>query len=119
VIQPGQNIGRRIRMPVLVCLSLLALICLASEVAACPTCKDTIAGNDDDTAQLVQGYFWSIIFMLSMPVCIFCGLTTYFYLQVRRARRTGELPADGAHALLKRPLDARTRQQLEDLAHAP
>jgi hypothetical protein len=34
---------------------------------------------------MVRGYFWSILFMMSMPFVIFGGLATYFYLQVKRA----------------------------------
>lgn len=97
----------------------MVLLCSSTQLAACPTCKETIADNDGNTAQLVKGYFWSILFMLSMPVTILGGLTTYFYLHVRRARRSGEIPANGVHALLNRPLDEKTRRQLEELAHAP
>ena len=39
------------------------------------------------------GYFWSIIFMMSMPFLILTGLSTMFYLDVRRARRRQELEA--------------------------
>jgi hypothetical protein len=35
----------------------------------------------------VRGYFWSILFMMSMPFLIIGGLGTMFYLDVRRARR--------------------------------
>jgi len=35
---------------------------------------------------LMRGYFWSILFMMSMPFVIFSSLGSYFYFQVRRAR---------------------------------
>jgi hypothetical protein len=35
---------------------------------------------------MAEGYFWSILFMMSMPFLILGGLGTYFYLQVRAAR---------------------------------
>lgn len=60
---------------------------------ACPTCKNSVAENGGN---LVQGYFWSIIFMMSMPFLIFSGLSMMFYLDVRRARRRNRLAADQA-----------------------
>ncbi|MBP86117.1 MAG: hypothetical protein CMJ64_05275 [Planctomycetaceae bacterium] len=51
----------------------------------CPTCKDGLAG-DPSTAAMVQGYFWSIVFMMSMPFLILGGISAYFYYEVRRAR---------------------------------
>jgi len=37
---------------------------------------------------MVRGYFWSIVFMMSMPFLIFASLASYFYLQVSRGRRS-------------------------------
>ena len=51
---------------------------------ACPTCKEGVAENGGN---LVRGYFWSILFMMSMPFLIVGGLSSLFYLDVRRARR--------------------------------
>jgi len=60
------------------------LILMADQVAsACPTCKEAAAINGGDTA---SGYFWSILFMLSMPPLIFSGISLYFYMLIRRAR---------------------------------
>ena len=53
---------------------------------ACPTCKDGLAQNDPLGASLVQGYFWSILFMMSMPFLIISALGGYFYYEVRKAR---------------------------------
>jgi heme/copper-type cytochrome/quinol oxidase subunit 2 len=81
----------------------LALLVAAHSLAdACPTCKDTLEANDPQRANLVRGYFYSIIFMLSMPFLIFTGLCGYFYYEVRKARRTKQqtcetpLPATGS-----------------------
>jgi heme/copper-type cytochrome/quinol oxidase subunit 2 len=54
---------------------------------ACPTCKEGIGNN----ANLVDGYGWSIIFMMSMPFLIFFGLSAYFYYEVRKANRMREI----------------------------
>lgn len=107
------------RTAALLSLVLLACFCLTSEAHACPTCKEAIAGGGDETANMVTGYFWSIIFMLSVPAMIFCGLGSYFYLLVHRARR---LDPTGEHrqlSILNQPLDPEHRKQLEELAHAP
>ena len=60
-------------------------LCFQSVAVACPTCADGVA-NDPNHANLVRGYFWSIIFMMSMPFLIFTGLCSYFYFEIRRAR---------------------------------
>jgi hypothetical protein len=66
---------------------MLAVIGFGSaEIAdACPTCRQGIA-NGADHSHLIRGYFWSIVFMMSMPFLILGSLCTYFYLQVQRAR---------------------------------
>ncbi len=65
----------------------LVMFALTAVCEACPTCKNAIS-DDPQQANMVRGYFWSILFMMSMPFLIFGSLGTYFYLQVRRARAT-------------------------------
>jgi hypothetical protein len=73
-------------LPIILPLALVALMLLACETAlACPTCKDNIA-NDPAAANLARGYYYSILFMLSMPPLILGGLSTYFYWEVRKSR---------------------------------
>lgn len=70
------------------CLSFVAFAaCLlwAGSLLACPTCKDNMA-HDPASANLVRGYAYSIMFMLSMPPLIFSSLSLYFYWEVRKAR---------------------------------
>lgn len=64
---------------------LLAAVFLIDVASACPTCKDGVE-HAANGANLVRGYFWSIVFMMSMPFLIFASLSAYFYLLVRRAR---------------------------------
>ncbi len=66
-------------------------------VMACPTCKDGLAHGQSN---LVQGYFWSIVFMMSMPFLILGGLATYFYWEVcrARARAAAARAAEASHA---------------------
>lgn len=62
--------------------SLLVVLLTAGVVDACPSCK---AGLDHEHASLARGYFWSIVFMMSMPFLILGGLGSYFYYLVRKA----------------------------------
>ena len=61
------------------------LLAAASPVLACPMCKAALASGDGG-GDLVNGFFYSILFMLSMPVLIITGMGTYFYVLIRRAR---------------------------------
>ena len=74
-------------------LALLIVLMFVGAVSACPTCKDGLAQNDPGRANMVRGYFWSILFMMSMPFLILGGLGSYFYFEIRRARSTGQLNA--------------------------
>lgn len=79
-------------------LSALAL-CLFWAVAAeaCPTCKNSSV-DGGNAGNLVAGYGWSIIFMMSMPFLILTSLGSYFYYEICKARKTqasGQGPQDG------------------------
>jgi hypothetical protein len=74
-------------------LALALVITLQAVATACPTCKDGLAQNDPAGQSLVQGYFWSILFMMSMPFLIFSALGGYFYWEIRKARRTQDTVA--------------------------
>ena len=74
------------RMSRSLALAAFTLVCLTAAAEACPTCRQGL--TDGQHAKMIQGYFWSIVFMMSMPFLIFTGLATYFYLQVSRVRRT-------------------------------
>ncbi len=82
-------------------LALVVCLALAADVAlACPTCKDQLA-HDPGAANIARGYAISIVFMLSMPPLILGGLFSYFYWEVRKARRAlaqqrgSEMPKSG------------------------
>jgi hypothetical protein len=78
-----------------------ALLCLAAAAEACPTCKDSLAG-DPIQEGMVRGYFYSILFMMSMPFVILGSFGGYAYFTVRRARRARQ----GAAAPLASALSA-------------
>ena len=67
-------------------LVVIGLLIVTAAAEACPGCKDAIAENDPEQARMVRGYFWSILFMMSMPFAIMGTFGTYIYLEVRRAR---------------------------------
>lgn len=62
----------------------LALASVAA-VEACPSCKAALSSGNPE-GDLVGGFFWSILFMLSMPFMVFGGISGYFYYLVRKAR---------------------------------
>src|SRR5688572_26700257 len=88
------------------CCAVLALLLVVTSVAsACPTCRDDLAQNPA-TANLALGFYYSILFMVSMPFVIFGSLSAYFYYEVRKAksRQVAEpVPAEPAAAELREP----------------
>ena len=66
---------------------ILVAFCLAGEALACPTCKDGLAESDPSTQAMAAGYFYSILFMMSMPFLIIGTFGSFAYLSVRRARQ--------------------------------
>jgi heme/copper-type cytochrome/quinol oxidase subunit 2 len=75
----------RIRAIAVFSQALAVVLLMASVAFACPTCKDSLA-HDPASANLVRGYAYSILFLLSMPPLIFSGLSAYFYWEVRKAK---------------------------------
>ena len=65
---------------------IVCLLAFTSIAAACPGCKDALAESDPNQSRIVKGYFWSILFMMSMPFAITGTFGTYIYLEIRRAR---------------------------------
>lgn len=97
----------------LLIVGVFALLVLLETVAqACPTCKDTLAHNDPNRQNLVRGYGYSIIFMLSMPFTIFTCMSAYFYYLVVKDRR---LKAQAAKAAA--PAEATPASALVGASH--
>lgn len=63
------------------------VLVLATTADACPTCKDGIAESDPATRSMAAGYFYSILFMMSMPFILLGTLGSFAYLSVRKAKR--------------------------------
>jgi heme/copper-type cytochrome/quinol oxidase subunit 2 len=62
---------------------------------ACPGCKQALATAEGEQANMVNGYFWSILFMLSMPFTLLGLFAGSMYLAVRKARNAAQ-PAQPA-----------------------
>jgi hypothetical protein len=69
-------------------LSLVLAVALCSMAFACPNCKNALAENASG-GELAQGFYWSILFMMSMPFALVAGFGGYMFLEVRRAKRLG------------------------------
>lgn len=69
--------------------ALVILLALNSTAAACPSCKNALASHDGRQGDIVSGFMWSILFMLSMPFALVGSFGTYMYVLVRKARREG------------------------------
>jgi heme/copper-type cytochrome/quinol oxidase subunit 2 len=91
------NRWRTVVLSALAVAVLVALILLPATATACPTCKESIA-DGGNSANLVQGFGWSIIFMMSMPFLILGGLAAYFYFEIRKARKANSTSHDPASA---------------------
>lgn len=81
-------------------LALVFGLLLASSAEACPSCKAALA-NQRGQGDWVSGFFFSILFMVSMPFLCVVGFVTYMLVLVRRAKRNSALrppPLPGATA---------------------
>lgn len=91
---------------------LLACVILVAttDVLACPMCKAALASDGRNHGDWVGGFFWSILFMLSMPFILLGTFSVKMYLLVRRARREGSAPkfvGDAAPAMTEAVMSAR------------
>lgn len=70
---------------------LVAVLSIAATAEACPACKQALASTENAAAgNPIQGFMWSILFMMSMPFLLLGGFGTYLWYIVRRARLAAE-----------------------------
>lgn len=106
---PRHTSRRRLVISQLVVIAAMAVVLLAAQSAsACPSCKAALA-NQEGKGDLVSGFMYSILFMLSMPFAIFGSISSYFYYLVRRARR--EQALQQIAGALSSATDARSGQR--------
>jgi len=78
---PLQNIAATLRMLMLLTLMVLA----ASAAQACPSCKEALGSSDAAQGDVVGAYFWSILFMLTMPFTLISCFSFTMWRAVKRA----------------------------------
>jgi hypothetical protein len=59
---------------------------LAGVASACPTCSDGLAGADPHHQSIAAGFYYSILFMMSMPYLILGTFSYLAYRSIQRAR---------------------------------
>lgn len=65
-------------------------LAIAQMAFACPTCGNSI---EHSGGNLAEGFFFSILFMMSMPFVVVGGLALLCWLEIRKARRAATLAA--------------------------
>jgi hypothetical protein len=74
-----------VRSGSLAAVAVVLWLCGAEVASACPSCKEALAASSGG-GDLVSGFFWSILFMLSMPFLLLGSFGLYFYYLLRKAR---------------------------------
>lgn len=69
-------------------IAVAVVLAFASVAEACPSCKAALGSGGDDGQGIVNGFFWSILFMMSMPFLLLGAFSAYFYVLVRRGQQT-------------------------------
>ena len=67
-------------------VTLLMLLTTVEWALACPSCKETIAG---DNGGLAEGFSYSVLGMVSMPFLLFAIVGGIVAMAYRRARQRG------------------------------
>ncbi len=78
-------------------VAVLATVLLANVASACPTCKEGVDANDPHHQGLALGFYYSILFMMSMPYILLGTLGFVAYNSVKKAKLSQSaegLPAD-------------------------
>lgn len=78
--------------------AIAAVMCVATEAWACPNCREALA-NSPQGRGLAAGFYYSILFMMSMPFLILGGLGTVFYRSVRRAQHEQQAGSEAGETL--------------------
>ena len=71
-------------------VAVFAVLALAADTAlACPSCQAALAagGDDGQHGDIIGGYMWSIIFMMSMPFTLLAAFGLYFYCKIKQAAK--------------------------------
>ena len=66
-------------------LALLLVAVFADLASACPTCREGLAENDPHGQSMAAGYYYSILFMMSMPFIIITTFGSFAYRSLKKA----------------------------------
>jgi hypothetical protein len=69
-----------------VVLPVVLVTLVAGVAAACPTCRDGVAQNDPQGRSLAAGFYYSILFMMSVPYAILMTFGCLAWRSIRKAR---------------------------------
>jgi hypothetical protein len=84
-----------VRSRILTAISAFAILAIvAAPLLACPTCKDGLVQGDLAQQKMATGYFYSILFMMSMPFAILGTFGSVAYLSIRKARLAQQSPTN-------------------------
>lgn len=78
---------------------------------ACPLCKQALENSEQAGGDMVAGYFWSILFMMSMPFLLLSSFSGYMYLAVRKARRERDAQQAAAQSTPAQPTGSQTEER--------
>lgn len=88
-------------------LILVATACVlasAGAAHACPSCGNAIAkGESGEVANLTTAFYYSILFMLAVPLTLLIGFSASFYSMHRQAEQNATATEAGAHTLHSAP----------------
>ncbi len=73
----------RVLLPLLV---IAVVLMTATDVLACPTCKDGLAESDPVSQAQARGFFYSILFMMAMPFVILGTFGSAAYFSIKKAK---------------------------------
>lgn len=79
----------------MIATAVVGLVNLPTSATACPKCKEALVAQSNGQG-LQRGFQYSILFMLAAPFGILTGLGSYFWWEVRRARRNLPTPDGGS-----------------------
>jgi len=67
-------------------LPIVLVAVLAAVAVACPTCKEGLDASDPQHQSRAAGFYYSILFMVSMPYLLLGSLGCLAYVSIRRAK---------------------------------
>ena len=81
--RPAWLLALRVLLPL---FAIAVVLWTATDVLACPTCKDGLAESDPVSQAQARGFFYSILFMMAMPFVILGTFGSAAYFSIRKAR---------------------------------